>query len=119
MQVAFTFLFFIAVVKFKPKESVYNISDLMILQAATFVIAANAILLSSCLKKLDTNLWVVGVCCVINIILDLFLLRNYEDVVVNSFFVRHQDQLVRTNGKRIIFCLCLIVVYLTVVYYWY
>lgn len=119
MQVAFTLLFLIAVIKFKPKESIYNISDLMVLQSATFVMVANAIILSICLKKLDTNLWVVAVCCLINIILDLFFLRNYEDVVVNSFFVRHHEQLIRSNGKRIVFCFCLIVVYLIVVYIWY
>jgi len=120
LQVLFTFLFLVAVIKFKPpKELVNRISDLMILQVAAFVVVANVILLVTSLNKLDTNLWIVATCALFNISLNFFFLRNYEDVIVNSFFVRNADHLVRTNWIRIVTSFGLLSAYFLVVYYWY
>jgi len=91
----------------------------MILQVAAFVVVANVILLVTSLNKLDTNLWIVAACALLNISLNFFFLRNYEDVIVNSFFVRNADHLVRTNWIRIVTSFCLLLAYFIVVYYWY
>jgi hypothetical protein len=91
----------------------------MMLQVAAFVIVANIVLIVVSLNKLDTDLWIVAVCALLNISMDFFFLRNYEDVIVNSFFVRNADQLIRTNWARIIVTIILLHFYFSAVYYWY
>jgi hypothetical protein len=41
VQGIYTLLFLFAVIKFKPKKSVYNISEWMILQAFVFVLVSS------------------------------------------------------------------------------
>jgi hypothetical protein len=78
VQGVYTFLFLIAVAVFKPKRSVYNISEWMILQAFAFVIVASWMFLRISLEKIDTKLKWVGFCAFVNICLSFFFLRNYE-----------------------------------------
>jgi hypothetical protein len=73
-----TFLFFVMLVFFRPKKSLYNISEWMVLQAFAFVIVANWLFIRVSLEKIDTNLKFVGLCAFINICLAFFFLRNYE-----------------------------------------
>ena len=57
----------------------------MIVQVVAFILATNMILFGEGFIRLDTNLWIISLCALINIALSLFFLRNYEDVVWNSF----------------------------------
>lgn len=81
VQGFFTFLFLYAVYKYRPKRSVYNISEWMILQAFCFVIVASWLFLRVSLEKIDTKLRFVGLCAFINVALAFFFLRNYEEVL--------------------------------------
>ena len=78
-------LFILGVLFFKPRKTVYNISEWMIVQVVAFVVAANVILLYVSFGKLDTGLGRVAICAVVNIATSLFFLRNYESVVLNEF----------------------------------
>ena len=49
----------------------------MITQATIFILLANFELIYVCLQKIDTNLKIVIVCNILNIIMSLFFLRNY------------------------------------------
>ena len=81
VQGIYTFLFLFAVYKFRPKRSVYNISEWMILQAFCFVIVASWLFLRVSLEKIDTKLRLVGLCAFVNVALAFFFLRNYEEVL--------------------------------------
>lgn len=81
VQGIYTFLFLFAVYKYKPKRSVYNISEWMILQAFCFVIVASWLFLRVSLEKIDTKLRFVGLCAFVNVALAFFFLRNYEEVL--------------------------------------
>lgn len=83
LVVACTIFFAIAVVSFKPKKTVYNISEWMIVQVAAFLVGTSFILLGESFSKLDTNMKWVAVCCFMNVGSTLLFLRNYEDVVFN------------------------------------
>jgi hypothetical protein len=104
---ACTVLFILGVIFFKPKRTVYNISEWMIMQVVAFVVGANIILLYVSFGKLDTSLSRMAICALINIGTSLFFLRNYENVVLNEF---------NSKKKGIILTLFLIL-YFTLVYY--
>jgi asparagine N-glycosylation enzyme membrane subunit Stt3 len=78
VQGIYTFLFLATLIFFKPKKSLYSISEWMILQAFAFVIVSSWLLIRVSLEKIDTRLRWVGLCAFINICLSFFFLRNYE-----------------------------------------
>jgi len=57
----------------------------MIIQISIFVLAANAYLFIVAMSKLDTNMWMVAVCACVNVLVTFLFLRNYEEVIINSF----------------------------------
>jgi hypothetical protein len=87
VQLASCICFLWTVIKFKP-GSVYSICEWTILQAAGFVLAANGQLFLEGLRLIDTRLWIVAATALVNIVLAFFFLRNYEEVVLNSFNTR-------------------------------
>jgi hypothetical protein len=109
LMVVFSVLFLVSAIFFKPKRSVYNLSEWMIVQVAAFILTTNFILFSEGLVRLDTNLWVVAVCALFNIALSLFFLRNYEDVVWNEFKYK----------AKAVFLIIYLIIYFTLVFlYW-
>ena len=65
----------------------------MILQAFAFTLAISWIFIRISLEKIDTKLRFLGFFSFANITLAFFLLRNYEEVVFNSFKESYQKGL--------------------------
>jgi hypothetical protein len=97
------------VVFLKPRKTVYNLSEWMIVQVAAYVLATSFILLGVGLVRLDTRMWLVAVCAFVNVGLSLFFLRNYEDVVWNEF---------NTRSRVVLLVLFLGVYFALVGFYW-
>jgi hypothetical protein len=65
----------------------------MILQAFAFTLAVGWIFIRLSLEKIDTKLRFMGFLSFVNIVLAFFFLRNYEDVVFDSFKQPYQKGL--------------------------
>lgn len=82
-------LYLIIICFFKPKRTMYNISEWLILQQFAFILSASAYYMIVSLKQYDTPLKYLFAIGLIQIVLSLFFLRNYEGVM-KSFTLKNK-----------------------------